>query len=83
MIASFLSKRQIITDLKMHFGASLGFSNINTRTERLAKGFTFIENFTLGISYKTTKKTTLYIGSNFGHISNLNFKVWFRFIYLT
>lgn len=53
---------------------SLGFATIDTRTERLAKGFTFIENFSLGFLYKTTQKSQFYIGSNFGHVSNLDFQ---------
>ena len=53
---------------------SLGFSVINTRTERLAKGFTFIENLSLGFLYKTTPKHHFYIGTSFGHVSNLDFQ---------
>ena len=70
----FVVKREILKNLDFQFTAGLGVATIDTRTERLAKGFTFLENASLGLSYKTTKKTTLYIGSNIGHISNLNFQ---------
>ena len=50
----------------------LGLATINTRTERLAKGFTFIENASLGLSYNLVETTFLFIGSNIGHVSNLD-----------
>jgi hypothetical protein len=52
----------------------LGAGAIDTQTERLAKGFTFIENASLGLSYQTTKKTHLYLAGNIGHVSNFNFQ---------
>lgn len=67
------AKREIFTKLFVNFTASLGFMYINKRSERLAKGFTFIENFSLGCTYLITKKVALYLGSSFGHVSNLNF----------
>ncbi|WP_240915409.1 acyloxyacyl hydrolase [Polaribacter sp. 20A6] len=70
----FVIKREIVKNLDFQFTAGLGVATIDTRTERLAKGFTFLENASLGFSYKTTKKTALYIGSNIGHISNLDFQ---------
>jgi hypothetical protein len=70
----FVLKRELIKNLDFRITGGLGVATINTRTERLAKGFTFIENGSLGFSYKTTKKTALYIGSNIGHVSNLDFK---------
>ena len=66
--------KEITTKLYFQGGISLGFMSINNRTERLAKGFTFLENFTLGISYFATKKTNFYLGTNMGHVSNLNFQ---------
>jgi hypothetical protein len=70
----FVVKREFLKNLDFQFTAGLGVATIDTRTERLAKGFTFLENASLGFSYKTTKKTALYIGSNIGHISNLDFQ---------
>lgn len=71
----FVTKKIISKKLNVQLSASLGFAIIDTRTERLAKGFTFIENFSIGFSYNFSKKSHLYIGSNiFGHVSNLNFQ---------
>jgi hypothetical protein len=70
----FAAKKQLSEKLDLQGIASLGFSSIDTRTERLAKGFTFIENFSLGVSYQAFKNYFIYIGSNFGHVSNLNFQ---------
>jgi hypothetical protein len=70
----FAAKKRLSEKLDLQGTASLGFSFIDTRTERLAKGFTFIENFSLGFSYQTFKNHYIYIGSNFGHVSNLNFQ---------
>ena len=67
-------KKHIFSKLDAQFTASLGFSYIDTETERLASGFTFIENFSLGFNYKTSTKTFVYLGGNFGHVSNLNFQ---------
>ena len=71
----FAAKKKLFDKLDLQGTISLGFSYVDTRTERLAKGFTFIENFSLGFSYNFAKKSYLYIGSNFfGHVSNLNFQ---------
>jgi len=68
----FVLKRELVKNLDFRVTAGLGLATIDTRTERLAKGFTFLENGSLGFSYKTTKKIALYIGGNIGHVSNLN-----------
>ena len=70
----FAAKKKLTNKLDLQGTVSLGFSYIDTRSERLAKGFTFIENFSVGFSYKAYNKTFLYLGSNFGHVSNLNFQ---------
>lgn len=70
----FVLKRKIIKQLEMQVTIGLGIATIDTRSERMAKGFTFIENGSLGCSYQTSKKTFFYIGTNIGHVSNLNFK---------
>ncbi|MFK8059563.1 MAG: acyloxyacyl hydrolase [Polaribacter sp.] len=70
----FAAKKNIFKKIDLQATISLGFSYINKRSERLAEGFTFIENFSLGFSYNFIKKSYLYIGTNFGHVSNLNFQ---------
>ena len=68
----FVIKKKILNRLDYLIKIGLGIANIDTRTERLAKGFTFIENATLGLSYNLADKTFLSIGSNIGHVSNLD-----------
>lgn len=70
----FIIKRQILTKLDFLVTLGLGLATIDTRTERLAKGFTFLENASLGLSYKLLNKTSLYLGSNVGHVSNFDTK---------
>lgn len=70
----FAIKKQLTEKLGFQGTISLGFSIIDTRTERIAKGFTFIENFSAGFSHETFKNSFIYIGTNFGHVSNLNFQ---------
>lgn len=70
----FASKLKLTNKLDLQGTISLGFSYIDTRTERLAKGFTFIENFSLGFSHQIFQKSFVYVGTNFGHVSNLNFQ---------
>lgn len=71
---TFMFSKILSKSLSLQTGISLGFSYIDTRTERLAKGFTFVENFSIGFSKKIFKHSYLYLGSNFGHVSNLNFQ---------
>ncbi len=71
----FAAKKRLFKKLDIQGTISLGFNYIDTRTERLAKGFTFIENFSFGFSYQTFSNSYLYLGTNlFGHVSNLNFQ---------
>ena len=66
-------KKKILNNLDFRITAGLGVATINTRTERLAKGFTFLENGSVGFSYNMNK-SSVYLGSNIGHVSNLDFK---------
>lgn len=72
---AFNIQKQLFKQLNIQLGIGAGVSIIDTETERLAKGFTFIENFSLGFNYQTSLKTSLYLGTNFGHVSNLDFKL--------
>jgi hypothetical protein len=70
----FAITKRIVKRLDFQGLISLGFNYIDTRTERLASGFTFNENFSLGLSFNIYKNSHLYLGTNFGHVSNLNFQ---------
>ena len=68
----FVINKKILNKLDYLMKIGLGLATINSRTERLAKGFTFIENASLGLSYNLVDTTFLFIGSNIGHVSNLD-----------
>ena len=68
----FVIKKKILNRLDYLIKIGLGIATIDTRTERLAKGFTFIENASLGLSYNLIDNTFLFLGSNIGHVSNLD-----------
>ncbi len=59
--------------LSIEASAGVGAGYINTTTERLAKGFTFIENIQVGMLIHAVLKGTLYLGGSLGHTSNFNF----------
>ena len=46
----FILKKKLLKKLDLQATIGLGMATISKRTERLAKGFTFIENFSLGFS---------------------------------
>jgi hypothetical protein len=52
----------------------LGVAYIDKDTERLAQGFTFIENISLGVAYPF-KSSEIYIGGQIGHVSNFDFQL--------
>jgi hypothetical protein len=66
---------QLRTKLReqLYFESTLGLGAgyISEESERLAKGFTFIENLSVGLAH-TLKFTELYLGMNVGHVSNFN-----------
>jgi hypothetical protein len=70
----FSLKKELLKKLDVVLTAGLGLATIDTRTERLAKGFTFIENASLGVSYELATKAFLYVGTAIGHVSNFDTK---------
>ncbi len=86
----FQLRRPIIKDIHLEFTASLGAGYIDFTTERLARGFTFTETLSLGVS-KKIDQVEVYTGFSLNHISNfdiqepnsgyntLNFEIGFRF----
>lgn len=50
----------------------LGIAFIDTETERLAKGFTFIENGSLGFHFLISNKLSLQVHAGVGHVSNFD-----------
>jgi hypothetical protein len=72
---SIEAKKDIFKNLSIFLQAGLGFSSIDTETERLAKGFTFIENGVLGFDFQVNSRISVHFFSGLGHVSNLNFQL--------
>ena len=68
-------QKRILEGVGIYLQLGLGFNYIDTETERLAKGFTFLENANLGFYIKTTTYTAIHIQIGLGHVSNLNFQL--------
>ena len=69
------AKQQLFKNLSVFIQAGLGFTYIDTATERLAKGFTFIENGYLGVEMKLNTKVSIQIFGGVGHVSNFDFQL--------
>jgi len=62
--------RKIFKRLEALAFFGIGPAIIDTQTERLAKGFTFIENLGVGIRYQITNKLFFEAKPNINHVSN-------------
>ena len=67
----FQWRTQLLKLLFFETTLGLGAGYIDKESERLAKGFTFIENLSIGVVY-SFKSSELYLGSQAGHISNFD-----------
>ena len=72
---SLEAKKKLFNKISIFLQVGLGFSYIDTETERLAKGFTFIENLDLGFDFQMNSKLSVQFFSGVGHVSNLNFQL--------
>ena len=54
--------------------AGVGIAYIDRRSERLAQGFTFLENLSFGFQYQILRETRIHSAMQFGHVSNFNFQ---------
>ena len=69
------AKQQLFKNLSVFLQAGLGFTYIDTATERLAKGFTFVENGSLGVEIKLNIKVSIQFFGGVGHVSNFDFQL--------
>jgi len=67
----FQLRREIFNQLYFESTLGLGAGYISGESERLAKGFTFIENLSVGFAYQVTS-SEFYLGANVGHVSNFD-----------
>lgn len=68
-------KKQLFRNTSLFLQVGLGLGYIDTDTERLAKGFTFVENGNLGLEYSMNTKTSIRLFGGLGHVSNFNFQL--------
>ena len=69
------AKKRLFKNTSLFFQFGLGLAIIDTSTERLVNGFTFLENFNLGIENSINTKTSIRLFAGVGHVSNLNFQL--------
>ena len=64
-------RKSIIKNISFEASLGLGAGYISLESERLAKGFTFIENISLGLAHKINK-SEFFLATTVGHVSNFN-----------
>ncbi|WGK64877.1 acyloxyacyl hydrolase [Croceiramulus getboli] len=70
----FLVRKTLFNTLEGYVLGSLGLGYIDEASERLAKGFTFVDQISLGISWGFMKNGYIDIRPSFRHMSNANLK---------
>ena len=65
-------RKRLFSKLDAVFTGGAGIAHIDRRTERLAKGFTFIENLSLGFDYQILNRLSITTTMQFGHVSNFD-----------
>lgn len=70
----FQLRTNLFNSLFLETTLGLGAGYIDVETERLAQGFTFLENFSVGFSYQIDRNE-IYLGGNIGHVSNFNIQL--------
>ena len=70
----FQLRRKLFHQVYFETTLGLGAGYIDKGTERLAQGFTFIENLSVGLAH-TWFHNEIYIGANVGHVSNFNIQL--------
>jgi hypothetical protein len=64
-------RKSVVKNISFEATLGLGAGYISLESERLAKGFTFIENVSLGLAHKINK-SEFYLATTVGHVSNFN-----------
>lgn len=67
----FQLRKTLIKNIAFEATLGLGAGYISLESERLAKGFTFIENVSLGLAH-TRNSTEVFLATTVGHVSNFN-----------
>jgi hypothetical protein len=69
---SIEAKQPLFTSFSLFMNIGLGLGYIDTETERLAQGFTFIENGDIGLEITLNAKTSFQVYMGLRHVSNFN-----------
>lgn len=69
----FQLRKSLIKNISFEATLGLGAGYINLESERLAKGFTFIENVSLGLVH-TRNMSEFFVSTTVGHVSNFNIR---------
>ena len=64
-------KKSVVRNISFEATLGLGAGYISLESERLAKGFTFIENLSLGLAHKINK-SEFFLATTVGYVSNFN-----------
>ena len=67
----FQLRKSLIKNIAFEATLGLGAGYISLESERLAKGFTFIENVSLGLAH-TRNSSEVFVATTVGHVSNFN-----------
>lgn len=67
--------RKIFKNTRILAFLAIGPASIDTDTERLAKGFTFVENMGIGIEYELVNDLLFALKPSFSHVSNANLQL--------
>ena len=67
----FQLRKTLIKNIAFEATLGLGAGYISLESERLAKGFTFIENVSLGLAH-TRNSSEVFVATTVGHVSNFN-----------
>ena len=67
----FQLRKSVFKNISFEATLGLGAGYISLESERLAKGFTFIENLSLGLVH-TNISSEFYLAATVGHVSNFN-----------
>jgi len=67
----FQLRKSLIKNIAFEATLGLGAGYISLESERLAKGFTFIENVSLGLAHMRNS-SEVFVATTVGHVSNFN-----------
>lgn len=74
LINNLIFSKQLLKNQQIYILIGFGPMNISKRTERLAKGFAFVENIGVGLNQKLTRRLYFNLRIYLRHLSNAELK---------